>query len=149
MTCPIDWQTVKRMHRAPFGPRPSYVVGMLCTTSAHVYASRPIATSSYLSFPTLSRGTRAILRPLLVAASARGVHRDASDRSFKRKSEAPMGSRQVSWFAKLNTKPVEFNGLSDRQEEEAKAAILEKVMKGRHPTDLMLRCEYFTCSLAF
>lgn len=31
-------------------------------------------------------------------------------------------------------------GLPDGQEEAAKAAILDKVMKGRQPTDLMLRC---------
>lgn len=33
----------------------------------------------------------------------------------------------------------------ENQEDIAKAAILEKVMKGRQPTDLMLRCE---CALS-
>lgn len=42
----------------------------------------------------------------------------------------------------MKSKPVEFDGLSERQEEAAKAAILEKVMKGRQPADLMLRCEW-------
>lgn len=51
------------------------------------------------------------------------------------------GIRHISWIPKLNTRPVEFNGLSDGQEEAAKSAILEKVMKTRQPTDLMLRCE--------
>jgi magnesium transporter len=36
----------------------------------------------------------------------------------------------------------ESSGLSDTQEEIAKAAILEKVMKGRQLTDLMLRCTF-------
>lgn len=49
--------------------------------------------------------------------------------------------RHISWTTKPNSRPVEFNGLSDEQEDAAKAAILEKVMKGRQPTDLMLRCE--------
>jgi hypothetical protein len=48
----------------------------------------------------------------------------------------------VSRFATLNSQSAEFNGLSDGQEEAAKIAILEKVMKGRQPTDLMLRCTF-------
>ncbi|KAJ6469386.1 magnesium transporter [Mycena sanguinolenta] len=38
------------------------------------------------------------------------------------------------------SRTVEFNNLSEIQEEATRAAILEKVMKGRQPTDLMLRC---------
>ncbi|GLB39095.1 putative transporter [Lyophyllum shimeji] len=45
--------------------------------------------------------------------------------------------RNISWAPKPSHRPVE---LSDEQEDIAKAAILEKVMKGRQPTDLMLRC---------
>jgi hypothetical protein len=47
-------------------------------------------------------------------------------------------SRLATWKAYSS----ELNGLSDGQEEAAKVAILEKVMKGRQPTDLMLRCTY-------
>lgn len=50
-------------------------------------------------------------------------------------------TRCITWGSKTNGRSVEFNGLSDLQEEAAKAAILDKVMKGRQPTDLMLRCE--------
>lgn len=32
--------------------------------------------------------------------------------------------------------------MSQGEEEAAKAAILDKVMKGRQPTDLMLRCTF-------
>ncbi|KAF8067752.1 cora-domain-containing protein [Lyophyllum atratum] len=46
-------------------------------------------------------------------------------------------SRNISWSTKQHTPPVE---LSNDEEDAAKAAILEKVMKGRQPTDLMLRC---------
>jgi hypothetical protein len=59
-----------------------------------------------------------------------------------------MGARQVSWAARLKHHPIEFNPISDSQEEAAKAAILEKVMKGRQPTDLMLRCECRTWTFA-
>jgi magnesium transporter len=43
-------------------------------------------------------------------------------------------------------KDAESSGMSDTQEEVAKAAILEKVMKGRQLTDLMLRCAFLPYS---
>lgn len=46
-------------------------------------------------------------------------------------------------------KDAESSGMSDTQEEVAKAAILEKVMKGRQLTDLMLRCMCFPPSRIF
>jgi hypothetical protein len=48
--------------------------------------------------------------------------------------------RAIAWAAKMKAQH-EFNGPGDGQEEAAKAAILDKVMKGRQPTDLMLRCQ--------
>ena len=42
------------------------------------------------------------------------------------------------------SKPPQQRILSPAEEEAGKAAILEKVMKGRQPTDLMLRCESWT-----
>ncbi|KAG6334207.1 hypothetical protein ID866_4878 [Astraeus odoratus] len=51
------------------------------------------------------------------------------------------GSRCASWRALLNPRPKpQSNKGHSRDEEDAKAAILEKVMKGRLPADLMLRC---------
>lgn len=51
--------------------------------------------------------------------------------------------RHWSWFPKFNQKSNEhYNEPSDLQEEAAKAAILEKAMKGRQPADLLLRCEF-------
>ncbi|KAJ7474531.1 magnesium transporter [Mycena galericulata] len=47
--------------------------------------------------------------------------------------------RHMSWGAK-HPRSVEFDDLSNIREEATRAAILEKVMKGRQPTDLMLRC---------
>jgi hypothetical protein len=49
----------------------------------------------------------------------------------------------LSWISKTNAKSGDVRGFSGLEEEHARAAILEKVMKGRQPTDLMLRCEYF------
>ncbi|KAG1741539.1 cora-domain-containing protein [Suillus paluster] len=46
----------------------------------------------------------------------------------------------ASWKNFFRQKDNESSGMSDTQEEIAKAAILEKVMKGRQLTDLMLRC---------
>ncbi|KAG2127903.1 uncharacterized protein EDB93DRAFT_1096300 [Suillus bovinus] len=48
--------------------------------------------------------------------------------------------RLASWKNFFRPKDHESSGMSDTQEEIAKAAILEKVMKGRQLTDLMLRC---------
>ncbi|KAK7047923.1 magnesium ion transporter [Paramarasmius palmivorus] len=44
----------------------------------------------------------------------------------------------MSWFR--NYSPPQSTGPTLAEEEAGKAAILEKVMKGRQPTDLMLRC---------
>ncbi|KAJ7255414.1 Mg2+ transporter protein cora-like protein [Mycena rebaudengoi] len=50
-------------------------------------------------------------------------------------------ARRMYWAHRgPHGRPVEYNPLSDIQEEAARAAVLEKVMKGRQPTDLMLRC---------
>jgi hypothetical protein len=50
--------------------------------------------------------------------------------------------RSIAWSTRANPRPAEW-GMSDEQEDVAKAAILDKVMKGRQPADLMLRCESF------
>ncbi|KIK92228.1 hypothetical protein PAXRUDRAFT_34611 [Paxillus rubicundulus Ve08.2h10] len=48
--------------------------------------------------------------------------------------------RQASWNAFLRSKPANSPTVSTNEEETAKAAILEKIMKSRLPSDLMLRC---------
>ncbi|KAF8970435.1 hypothetical protein BDZ97DRAFT_1791375 [Flammula alnicola] len=53
----------------------------------------------------------------------------------------PKNTRQISWSFKSHSRPTEFNeDLPDNEQDVARAAILDKVMKGRQPTDLMLRC---------
>ena len=50
----------------------------------------------------------------------------------------------MSWIPKFSFKQQDtFNGPLDNQEEAAKVAILEKAMKGRQPTDLLLRCTFY------
>lgn len=55
-------------------------------------------------------------------------------------------TRHASWKALLNLKPrhpdPEETSTGNDEEEQAKAAILDKVMKGRLPADLMLRCSF-------
>ncbi|KAH8101766.1 cora-domain-containing protein [Cristinia sonorae] len=54
---------------------------------------------------------------------------------------ANITQRRHFWSQKAPAQYQEhFNGPSDGQEEAAKVAILDRVMKGRQPTDLMLRC---------
>ena len=49
----------------------------------------------------------------------------------------------MSWIPKFGTKQADqFDGPIDNQEEVARIAMLEKAMKGRQPTDLMLRCKF-------
>ena len=47
----------------------------------------------------------------------------------------------MTWNGRSQS-PVSDDGLSDGHEEAARAAILEKALKGRQPTDLLLRCEF-------
>lgn len=58
----------------------------------------------------------------------------------------PRSSRQISWSFKAQPRPTEFNELPDNEEDVARVAILNKVMKGRQPTDLMLRCKWSSSS---
>ena len=70
-----------------------------------------------------------------------GVHCQSRTPRFR----VPMRSMSSSWVNWLNGQSRHSdpsNQISDGQDEAARAAILEKVMKGRQPTDLMLRCKY-------
>lgn len=130
------------MHKALRDTVSSHVMGRF-GSAAIVYTSL-----SSRSHPTLSTACLRACHPLCIIKFSpvsrtliRRLYSDATNRSSKPSAQNSQNLdrfRHVSWFAKKNMKPVEFNGLS---EEDAKAAILEKVMKGRQPTDLMLRCE--------
>jgi len=51
----------------------------------------------------------------------------------------PRSVRHVSWSWKSHSRV--FAAVPDNEEDAARAAILDKVMKGRQPADLMLRCK--------
>lgn len=62
------------------------------------------------------------------------------------RSRAPgaslIGVRQMSWIPKFGTKQSDqFNSPMDNEEDIAEVAILKKVMEGRQPTELKLRCK--------
>lgn len=57
-------------------------------------------------------------------------------------SQRSCRGRGISWSWKTHSRSKEFVEAPDNEEDAARAAILDKVMKGRQPTDLMLRCEF-------
>lgn len=56
-----------------------------------------------------------------------------------------MNIRRISWSSKSNPRSSDASDVPDGQEDLTNAAILDKVMKGRQPTDLMLRCASYSC----
>ena len=61
-----------------------------------------------------------------------------------------LGVRNMSWMSKFGMRTSEpAAGLSESQDEIEKAAILEKAVKGRQQTDLMLRCMLTHTSVPF
>lgn len=117
----------------------SHVVGLVATRrgfsrlSPHLVGS-PSITSQIPSHPP--RGAREIYLRARFLAPLRPCPLDP-----RRHSGIRVEARQMSW-TKLNLGTDQFDdGPSDGQEEAAKTALLEKAMKGRQPTDLMLRCE--------
>lgn len=53
----------------------------------------------------------------------------------------PKNSRNISWSFKSQNRNPEFPDVPDNEEDVARAAIMDKVMKGRQPAELMLRCK--------
>ncbi|KAJ7154595.1 Mg2+ transporter protein cora-like protein [Mycena filopes] len=102
-----------------------------------------------------ARNVKALAHPRLLSSSAPSPPSLA--RSFLPTPRFPSGRHLLSSGARRSpldhgllvrnifrgpksSRAVEFDATSDIQEEATRAAILEKVMKGRQPTDLMLRC---------
>ncbi len=120
-----------RMHTVRFarsashvmGPSPPLFVG-LCNTYSRRTALGCLR-SIHFSRPTLLTSPR-----------------NVSSRPPRIQSSSTLRTRHASWIPKLNLrKPDQFNGPLDNQEEAARVAFLEKAMKGRQPTDLLLRCK--------
>ncbi|TDL22060.1 cora-domain-containing protein [Rickenella mellea] len=112
---------------------------------------RPFKRSlkSYLALPTAgvsrntssyalhaSRSAAKLKLPPLPHSFPNDAHRHTLTPASRR-----VLTRDFSWAKLFNGKAYERQDEpSDGQDDAARAAILEKVMKGRQPTDLMLRC---------
>lgn len=81
-----------------------------------------------------------VARTLAFSATSRRALHLRSKYAYFRPWSIPL-ARNIWWTPKHHPKVLEVHDLSGTQEDIAKAAILDKVMKGRQPTDLMLRCE--------
>jgi hypothetical protein len=117
---------ILRMHRALCIARASHVNGRNAYTHNILFSrfisSRTIATSH--------RDRHAFLAPYNHDKRVLGQFPHGTNLISQR-------SRGVSWSWKTR----EFVEAPDNEEDAAWAAILDKVMKGRQPTELMLRCE--------
>lgn len=116
---------VKCMHTSPFSSRSNHVMAYFGSTAKSTRGSLIVTAKPQTLSPSFTRSHHVIPCSRSAGPSVpKSIH--------------AIGLRHLSWFAKM--KSVEAHSFSHSQEEGAKAAILEKVMKGRQPTDLMLRC---------
>lgn len=119
---------VCRMYRATSITRARHVKGYNCYQGLHMRFCPKFQSCRDIS--TLRRGF---------------LQRDSSKHtvgyfSHGIKTTIPGSSRHISWSWKSRVR--EFADIPDNEEDAARAAILDKVMIGRQPTDLMLRCEF-------
>lgn len=130
--CFVGWR--RRMQRKFLGKQGSNVLNLI----RHARPQRQLAfVLSYHSLSTCQATPRLREVPLKFL----GAFNDRSSpvHGFR------VHSRNASLFSRLrrdgrSSEP--FSPASDGQDEAGRAAILEKVMKGRQPADLMLRCMY-------
>ena len=114
------------MHRAVGTSCASHVNGHAAYSTARIFSS----------YNSCSRRTFTV--GLSLGTPVKYLH--APDRFPRGIQGQPSGTRQ--WSFKSQQRAPEFvHEVPDNQEDAARAAILDKVMKGRQPTDLMLRCE--------
>ncbi|KAF8886469.1 Mg2+ transporter protein cora-like protein [Mucidula mucida] len=109
------------MNIAPWGHLPSHVTG----------AARRTALRAFTSYPAYGPGKnlKNTHWPLLSPVPT----------DLVRGSRNPPGERYLRWRPRSD--PLDSTEpLTEEEEQVAKSAILDKVMKGRQPTDLMLRC---------
>jgi hypothetical protein len=131
-----------RMHTGCWRTYSSHVMGY-STRVAH--SSRGYSLSCRLPFSSRPRRCLQTVRSLAVLQ--RSIHHLSNGahswpwRAAVLSHYSHPCARSFAWSPYAHPRPADDRGLSDEQEDAAKAAILEKVMKGRQPTDLMLRCE--------
>jgi hypothetical protein len=127
----------------------------LAATSCARHVSTSSALPSFASH-TARLGIRSLSSlasssPPLRASATSSPSPGLLHRSRPRLTRRPTAIQSVrydSWTARLQRKASQAFSRkggappSESQEEAAKDAILDKLMKGRQPTDLMLRCTY-------
>lgn len=136
LTNAVPRVSILRMHTGLWNASSRNVMGIL-TRAAHPLTRPLFQTITSRHLWSKCRGMLPLDHPFYASTSSPYSRL----RNVSRITVYQPHTRHISWTPKLNPRPVEFNGLSDEQEDAAKAAILEKVMKGRQPTDLMLRCK--------
>jgi hypothetical protein len=120
------------MHTECWRTYSSHVRGYSAARAAHSFANGRYS---------LSCGWRRAQTVPTLAVLQRSIHNSWAWIAAVSLRSGPAHVRSIAWSPHAHPRPADPRGLSDEQEDEAKAAILEKVMKGRQPTDLMLRCE--------
>ena len=125
------WSAVLRMHRTTSITRARHVNGYNCYKGLHMRFCPRFQSCRDISI--FHRGF---------------LLRDSSKHTLGYfphgiKTTISGSSRDISWSWKSRVR--EFADIPDNEEDAARAAILDKVMIGRQPTDLMLRCEFALC----
>ncbi|EAU82919.2 magnesium ion transporter Mrs2 [Coprinopsis cinerea okayama7 len=132
------WRLCESNVRPDKGAR-AYITG---PTSSTLPISRQIQNSQRSGTPACRLLNKSIYSPgaILRAPSCRiGLYSNPY---------LSTNTRGISWLAKGKRTPTEDDAQED-QEDATRAAILDKVMKGRQPAELMLRCNVKTISGQF
>jgi hypothetical protein len=66
------------------------------------------------------------------------------NRPFRRNASWKTTLNSLGW---MNQKNEGFGNVPDNEEDAIRAAILDKALKGRQPSDLMLRCKFLHTTL--
>jgi len=122
---------ILRMHRALCIARASHVNGRNAYTHNILFGR----SGPFRAIATSYRNRKAFLPDINVKRSL-GQFPHGTNLIPQR------GSRGITWSWKSHSRAKEFAEVPDNEEDAARAAILDKVMKGRQPTELMLRCEF-------
>ena len=132
-------RTVKsRMQRLCLIEQGSHVMRRAHFVSQLVVHIHPFHSCKYTSWRNSNANIRKVHTLISSSSSRSSIRSDGSVNSNA-------NIRSISWLGKLfrNAQVGESHtSPSDGQDEAARSAILEKVMKGRQPTDLMLRCTF-------
>ncbi|KAL5521712.1 MRS2 [Sanghuangporus sanghuang] len=125
----------KRMQKTLFGRQVNHVMNLV----QYARPQRQLASVlSRRSLSTVQRAPRLREDPVKVLGSSHVLNRRSNP-----VHGIHVHSRNVSWlnrFRRDSRSSEPFSSTSDGQDEAGRVAIIEKVMKGRQPADLMLRC---------